>query len=193
MGRAVICSAYVNPALVPLMPALLGNRPPARVDQEVRDAVHPSLRRRWSSSTSTTSRELHRRLASSREPFPARTEAASETVRPGSERGRARRRRRRGDQLSPPRSANAGDMRVTPRVGAWRSRHRSAAIWYAIACRNAWVQSYIFSSIAVTASPFEPSKSARRRRIGTSTLTSNPHAEAMPRPVHADRPRDGTA
>ncbi len=119
--RPSICSAYVGPAPVPSRPPS-GNCPPASVGQEVRDAAHPSLLRHWSSSTSTTSRELYRRLVSSREPFPSRTEAASETVRPASERGRDRRRRRRGDQLSPPRSANAGDMRVTPRVGAWRSR-----------------------------------------------------------------------
>ncbi len=56
---------------------------------------------------------------------------------------------------------------------------RSAASWYAIACRSASVHRCIFISIAVTVVPHEPTRSARRPRIGTSTRTSNPASRSQ--------------
>src|SRR5438309_8572713 len=51
---------------------------------------------------------------------------------------------------------------------------RSAPSWYAMACRSAWAQLFIFASIAVTLPGRKPRRSARRPRIGTSMRTVNP-------------------
>src|SRR5438876_36267 len=56
---------------------------------------------------------------------------------------------------------------------------RSAASWYAIACRSASAHRCIFISIAVTLVPREPTRSARRPRIGTSIRTSNPASRSQ--------------
>ena len=71
---------------------------------------------------------------------------------------------------------------------------RSAASWYAIACRSASAHRCIFISIAVTLVPREPTRSARRPRIGTSIRTSNPasrsHVATGPR--RSDSKRNAT-
>src|SRR3989442_4763074 len=51
---------------------------------------------------------------------------------------------------------------------------RSAPSWYAMACRSAWAQLFIFASIAIRLPGRKPRRSARRPRIGTSIRTVNP-------------------
>src|SRR2546423_12195407 len=51
---------------------------------------------------------------------------------------------------------------------------RSAPSWYAMACRRAWAQLFIFASTAIMLPGRKPSRSARRPRIGTSIRTVNP-------------------
>ena len=83
--------------------------------------------------------------------------------------------------LSTARSPTPSDWKVQ----RWRyARHaasrgiatqtRSAASWYAIACRSASAHRCIFISTAITVVSHDPTRSARRPRIGTSRRTSNP-------------------